>query len=95
MSLSESTPIAKSARTAARVIEGRAVVIVIDRQELHTLDAVGTRIWELADGRTLGDIVDVLVREYEVTRETALADARAFLSDLDRLGALTSTEAPA
>ena len=93
MSLDEATPIARHRRTAARVIDGRAVVIVIDRQELHTLDEVGTRIWQLADGRSLGAIVDTLAEEYDAARATLLDDARAFVEQLAGLGALRIDEA--
>ena len=53
MTLDPRTIIRQAERTASRVIDGRAVVIVLDAQTLHTLNAVGTRVWELADGRSL------------------------------------------
>ncbi|MFW5920806.1 MAG: PqqD family protein [Polyangiales bacterium] len=91
VTLDETTAVRQSDRTASRVVEGQAVVIVIDRQKLHTLNEVGTTIWELADGRTLGEIADGIVEEFEVDRDTALADARKFVEQLARLGALELT----
>ena len=92
--LTETTRVEQSPRTAARVVEGRALVIVIDDRKLHSLNGVGTRVWELADGRTLGEIADALVAEFEVTREVALADARQFVSELVALGAMRAGAAP-
>lgn len=90
MSISETARVRQHARTAARVVNGQAVVIVIDAQALHTLNDVGTHIWGLVDGdgRTLGEVVDDLVVEFEVDRDTALADASAFVDELRRLGAI-------
>ncbi len=95
LSLTETTRIEQSPRTAARVVEGRALVIVIDDRKLHSLNGVGTRVWELAEGgRTLGEIADALVAEFDVTRDVALADARQFIGELIALGAMRTGAAP-
>jgi hypothetical protein len=77
-------------RTASRVLDGRAVVVVIDRQHLHTLNRVGTRIWELCgeNGRSVGELADALAREFEVDRATALADVLRFAEELLEVRAL-------
>ena len=49
----------RAQRTAARVVEGRALVVVLDDQALHTLNEVGTRVWELCDGRDVAAIASV------------------------------------
>jgi hypothetical protein len=87
-SISGASVVRQAERTASRVIDGKAVVVVIDHQRLHTLNPVATRIWELADGRTLGEIVDRIVQEFEVTREDAERDAIALIDELARLGAV-------
>ena len=56
--VSEAHQVRQGQRTASRVIDGKAVVITIDRNELHVLNAVGTRVWELSDGRSLEDIIE-------------------------------------
>jgi hypothetical protein len=86
--LEEQVTVTQSDRTASRVIGERAVVVVIDDRKLHTLNAVGTRVWELADGRSLGAIADALCDEFEVERDIALADVRRFVSDLKLAGAV-------
>lgn len=77
----------QSERTACRVIDGKAVVITIDQNELHVLNSVGTRVWELADGRPLTAIVEQIVREFEVEPERAAKDVRAFAEQLLAVGA--------
>lgn len=74
-------------RTASRVIDGKAVVITIDHNQLHVLNAVGTRVWELADGRPLSDIVDDVVREFAVDRARAALDVCTFAEQLLAVGA--------
>jgi hypothetical protein len=66
--------------TAVRTIEGEAFIVNAETSELHNLNPVGTRVFELVDGvRTVGDIVAAIVGEYEVDRETAERDVAEFL----------------
>jgi coenzyme PQQ synthesis protein D (PqqD) len=78
----------QSERTASRVIEGKAVVITVDQNELHVLNGVGTRVWQLLDGRSLAAVVDAIVSEFEVDSERATGDVRRFVEQLFALGAL-------
>ena len=78
----------QSERTASRVIDGKAIVITIDSDQLHVLNAVGTRVWELLDGRSLDAIVDQIVREFEVDAERARLDVERFVEQLLAIGAL-------
>jgi hypothetical protein len=75
-------------RTASRVIDGKAVVITIDTNELHVLNGVGSRIWELLDGRPLSEVVDQIVLEFEVEPERAQLDVNRFAEQLLTIGAL-------
>ena len=81
------TPV-KNPRIAARVVGGKALLVVIDNKQLHTLNEVGTRIWELCDGRSVGAIADVITEEFDVDRSSALQDVENFLIELRRVGAL-------
>ena len=74
-------------RTACRVIDGKAVVITIDRNQVHVLNSVATRVWELADGRSLTAIAEQLVLEYEVDPQRAWEDVCAFAEQLVALDA--------
>ncbi len=76
---------------AWRVIENEAILISAEDSMLHSLDEVGTRIWELADGsNTVGAIVEKIFEEYEVDRETAETDVVEFVTNLasEKLGLL-------
>lgn len=89
----ESVP-RRNSRVAARVVKGRALVVVLDKRELHRLNRVGARVWELCDGRNLGAIRDSLVREFEVEPEIAERDLSAFVEQLVSVGALELGGAP-
>jgi hypothetical protein len=72
------------------VIGGEALVMVVDRKELHRLNDVGSRVFELCDGRTSVDaIVDAIVREFSVDAPTARADVERFISELAATGAIS------
>ncbi len=86
--IADQTRVAQSERTASRVIDGRAVVVVIDEQKLHTLNPVGTFIWSLADGRTIDGIAAELANEFSISPGDALADTKRFVMQLRELGAL-------
>lgn len=79
-------------RTACRVIGGKAVVITIDQNQVHVLNGVGTRVWELADGRPLDAIVDAIVDEFEVERAQAMLDVCRFAERLVAVGAARVAE---
>jgi hypothetical protein len=88
--LKSSSVVRHSDRTASRVLDGSAVVIVIDEQKLHTLNEVGTVVWSTAgtEGRSVESIVDRVVEEFDVERERALEDVLGFVEELVGLGAL-------
>jgi len=73
----------RSPATAWRVIEGEAVILSLDTKVFRGLNAVGSRVWELIDGRNgMDEIVEVITREFDVTRERAAADVGAFVQQL-------------
>jgi coenzyme PQQ biosynthesis protein PqqD len=58
--------------------------------KVHTLNAVGTRFWELVDGRrTLAEIARQLEEEFEALPETIASDCRRFASELAERRLLT------
>lgn len=93
MSVELSSVVRQSERTASRVVEGQAVVIVIDEQKLHTLNDVGTFLWgEVGEGCAVSALVDALLESYDVERERATADVLQFVEELLALGALETQE---
>ena len=82
-------------RAAWRVYDGEAVIVSPEDSTLHTLNPVGTVIWEAADGRTaLEAIVGRVCDAFEVDRATAARDAVAFVESLSRRGLLTVLDTP-
>jgi hypothetical protein len=91
--LSASAVPSKVLRTASRVIDGEALVMVIDRRELHRLNAVGTRVLELCDGKnSVAMIAAAIQREFDVELDVAVEDVRRFLAELGDAGALSFEE---
>jgi Coenzyme PQQ synthesis protein D (PqqD) len=73
--------------TVSREIQGDTFIMDVTRSQLHDLNAVGGRIWELVDGqRTVDGIVDALVEEYDVDRERAGGEVLAYLEVLREKG---------
>ena len=57
---------------------------------VYTLSPVAARIWSLLDGvRTADEIADAIMAEYEVDRDTVLADMAELVSDLAGVSLLT------
>ena len=74
----------KSHETASRVIDGEAVIITPQNNEVKVLNEVGSRIWELLDGtRNIDQLAAVIAEEFDVTIETALQDITLFIEELD------------
>jgi len=82
-------------RAAWRVYEREAVIVSPEDSMLHTLNPVGTFIWEAADGRTgLEAIVGRVCEAFDVERATAARDATAFVEQLSQRGLLTILKEP-
>ena len=78
-------------KSAFRVYDGEAMIVLPNKSEVKVLNDVGTRIWELIDGQTkLEDIIGKIVDEFEVEPERARVDALEFLNDLHEHGMVTN-----
>jgi hypothetical protein len=61
------------AQVAATVVDGQAVIVMADSGQVTVLNDVGTRIWQLSDGKhSVDEIVQTIVAEYEVTPDDHL-----------------------
>ena len=67
---------------ASRTIDGQEVVVVPATRKLQILNEVATRIWELCDGRTVGEIADTIVQEFDVEPSEASRDALELVEDM-------------
>jgi hypothetical protein len=92
------TPASRFRRRPAvvsRTFEGQAVLVVVDRRMTHELNAVGTRVWALLDGRTVGEVADAVAAEFGVARDRVYQDVVGFLERLLALGAVEEGESAA
>ena len=80
-------------------VAGTNVLIPIGKavanfNELVSLNGMGVTVWNLLEEETTPDvIVDAILAEYDVDRETAAADIAVFLETLRRAGCLIEEDA--
>jgi hypothetical protein len=67
---------------AFRVIDGQAVIVVPATQSMHTLNEVGTFIWQGCEGKTPDEVVAAVVAAFAVDESAARADLAAFVGEL-------------
>ena len=73
----------------SRIIDDEAVLMSPIGDGLHVFNEIGTRIWELMDGKnSIGDIVEQICQEYEVEKSTAYDDVVMFLEELLNINAI-------
>ena len=71
---------------ASRTIDGQEVVVVPATRKLQILNEVATRIWELCDGRSVAEITDAIVQEFDVDASEARRDALELVEDMHERG---------
>jgi hypothetical protein len=72
-----------SGEQMSSAVEDEVVILQLHEGAYYGLDPVGARVWGLIqEPRTVGEICDTLVREYEVGRERCEADVLALLGEL-------------
>ena len=60
-----------------------------DLDSIYTLNEVGARVWELLDGeRSLIQIIECIVDEFEVSPDNAETDVLKFVHNLEQVGAV-------
>ena len=86
----------QNAKAAWRVYDGEAVIVSPEDSMLHTLNPVGTLIWEASDGRTtMNAIVTRVCATFAVDEATAARDTTTFVDALCRRGLLSVADRPA
>jgi hypothetical protein len=94
MKYSDETVIRRAPTALSRAFDHEVAVILPTASAVRVLNEVGARIWALADGRTVAEILDVLVNEYDVERTQLRVDAEAFLAELQGRGLLEAPPGP-
>jgi Coenzyme PQQ synthesis protein D (PqqD) len=78
---------------AWREIDHETVIISPDESVMHELNDTGSFLWRNIDGRrTAEDLAALLVEQYDVAQETALADTLELLEELSTRKLLIPTE---
>ena len=71
------------AQVMAREVGDETVILDLANGTYYGLDPVGARIWHLmAEGQTLTQVCEVMLSEYEVTRENIERDVLALVQTL-------------
>ena len=64
-------------------LDDELVMMSIENGEYYGLDNIGAQIWEIIQQPTnFSEIVLKLMRKYDVSEETCIADIQEFLSEL-------------
>ena len=67
----------------AREVGEETVILDLESGTYFGLDPVGARVWQLmGEGRTLAEICDAMLAEYDVIREDLERDVLKLASDL-------------
>jgi hypothetical protein len=81
--LKPSDKISISPQVVARELGGETVILDLSSGTYFGLDPVGARIWHLLEtGQSLVGICDVMVEEFEVSRDELERDVLALVRDL-------------
>jgi hypothetical protein len=77
----------RTENVVARTLDGEAVLLDLASEEYYSLNEVGSRIWELADGEhSVGDMVEAIVTDYDAERAQVEEDVLDLLDELSREG---------
>ena len=85
---------AKDPLIISRLIDDEVILVPIrqnvgDLESIYTLNETAARFWELLDGqRTLADICDLVVTEYEVDLEEAHSELVELIKQLEEFDAV-------
>lgn len=81
--------------SVGRILDGEAVVVTPSDSQMHTMNEVGTWLWEKADGsRTVKEIVQELISEFDVEEAVAIEDIRNFIELLMEKGIVRLSDEP-
>jgi hypothetical protein len=88
----------RSSAVVSRMIAGETLVVPVrgkvgDLASIYSFNDVGTTIWEaLASPTSLEDLIDLIEREYEVSRERATQDVETFVREMCSENLVAATE---
>jgi len=84
-----------STRQVACVVGGEAVILQLDNGVYYSLNPVGARVWALLqEPRTLAELVERVVEEFDVGAERCQADVAELLAALGAHALVVPVGAP-
>lgn len=90
MQISAQTKVVISSKVLSQEVRGETVLLDLSREFYFGLDAVGTRVWQLLrEGKSLKQLLDVMLDEFDVAREQLEMDVVAFLENLVSAGLIS------
>jgi len=73
-------------------VDDDLVMMSIQAGNYYNIGGIGTFIWELlAEPRSMAELIDGVVADYDVERERCASDVGAFVQELIRLKLIEST----
>src|SRR5258708_7100732 len=70
-------------QVVASELDGEMVLLNLATEEHYSLNEVGTRLWDLTDGkRTVAEMIDTILQEYEAERAGVTEDVLALFQEL-------------
>lgn len=85
--ISESSTVVTAPDQVSSDLGGEAVILNMESGVYHGLNEVGARVWNLIEQpKTVKEIKDILVEEYEVEPQVCQDDLVALLKDLQAAG---------
>jgi hypothetical protein len=93
--IGDDVPVVVSTRQLSTTLGDEVVILGLDDEVYYGLDGAGARVWTLLETpRSLTEIVNVLLQEFDVTRERLTSDLRRLLETLNERGLLTIVDPP-
>jgi hypothetical protein len=93
MKLELSSRVYRNPEMVSGNMDGETVMMSITRGEYFGLDLIGSRIWEiLKQPVTIEALIEQLLTEYEIDRETCSRDVMDFLKQIQEKGLLLSSD---
>jgi hypothetical protein len=86
---SEASLVEISEDVLCQELEGEAVLLNLKSSIYLGLDPVGTRVWQLLqEHKTLGKVVDAMLREYDVAADRCAQDVFDLVAQMEAQGLL-------
>ena len=87
MQIQKEQKVSISSEVLFQEVSGETVLLDLASESYFGLDVVGTRVWGLLEsGTSVGDMLDVLLDEYEVERDVLEKDVGELLEKLQEAG---------